>query len=150
MKLWIGNSTDWWHSPTSSISREPVKNCSGRMPGTGRPSVIEEIPHLYALADLVVTRAGAGTLSELSLLSKAAIVVPLTGVAHDHQLKNAELLAAAGAIDLLRNEHLSILTEHAVSLLKDHDRRRAMGEALRKAFPSDPPNRIAKIVLDVA
>ena len=113
-----------------------------------RATVIEELPHLYALADVVVTRAGAGTLSELSALSKAAIVIPLTGVAHDHQLKNAQLLAAAGAIALLREEQISIFSEHIESLLRDHDRRRTMGEALKKFFPVEATNRIAKIVLD--
>ncbi|MDD5055551.1 MAG: UDP-N-acetylglucosamine--N-acetylmuramyl-(pentapeptide) pyrophosphoryl-undecaprenol N-acetylglucosamine transferase [Candidatus Peribacteraceae bacterium] len=114
-----------------------------------RPSVIEELPHLYALADLVVTRAGAGTLSELSLLGKAAIVVPLTGVAHDHQLKNAEIPAAAGAIDLLKEERLAVLTEHVQSLLTNHDRRRMTGDTLRKIFPFDAARRIAGILLDV-
>lgn len=114
-----------------------------------RPSILEELPHLYALADVVVTRAGAGTLSELALLGKASVVVPLTGVAHDHQLKNAEILAAADAIDLLKEERISILTDHVDSLLKNHDRRRTMGDALRKAFPCDAASRIAGILLDV-
>jgi UDP-N-acetylglucosamine--N-acetylmuramyl-(pentapeptide) pyrophosphoryl-undecaprenol N-acetylglucosamine transferase len=114
-----------------------------------RPSVIDEMPHLLSLADVVITRAGAAALSELALLGKAAIVVPLTGIAHDHQLRNAEVLAAAGAIDLLKEERISILTEHADSLLKNHDRRRVMGDALRKMFPSDAASRIAGVVLDV-
>jgi len=114
-----------------------------------RPSVIDEMPHLLALADVVITRAGAGTLSELAELKKAAVVVPLTGVAHDHQLKNAEMLANDGAIECLPEEKLSTLSQVLEPILKDHDRRRGMGERLHRFFPSDAGMRISKILLDV-
>ncbi|MFA5799363.1 MAG: UDP-N-acetylglucosamine--N-acetylmuramyl-(pentapeptide) pyrophosphoryl-undecaprenol N-acetylglucosamine transferase [Candidatus Peribacteraceae bacterium] len=114
-----------------------------------RPFVTEELPHLYALADLAVTRAGAGVLAELAVLRKPAIVVPLTGVAHDHQQKNAEHLAAQGAVELLEQERLLELPERVASLLRDSERRQRLGGNLARAFPSGAAERIARILLDV-
>jgi UDP-N-acetylglucosamine--N-acetylmuramyl-(pentapeptide) pyrophosphoryl-undecaprenol N-acetylglucosamine transferase len=113
-----------------------------------RPYVLEDLPHLYALADLVITRAGAGTLSELAALRKAAIVIPLTGVAHDHQMKNAVTLVETGAIELLPQENIDLLLQSVTGLLADTDKRRALGEHLAEAFPSDAAGRIARILLD--
>ena len=62
---------------------------------------ITEMAQAYAAADLVVSRAGAGSISELELLGKAAILVPSPNVAEDHQTKNARALSDRGAAILL-------------------------------------------------
>lgn len=113
-----------------------------------RTSVTEELPHLYAIADLVITRAGAGVLSELAVLRKAAVVIPLRGVAHDHQQKNAEALSALGSIVILPQEHVSELFDTITLLLADEERRRLLGEALHTALPSEASARITTIILD--
>ena len=113
-----------------------------------RPSVLAELPHLYALADVIVTRAGAGVLSEIASLKKAAIVVPLRGVAHDHQQRNAEFLQGLGAVLLLPQEELADLMTILRSLLSDGPRRAALGEALSTALPSRAASGIADVVLD--
>ncbi len=114
-----------------------------------RTSVLDELPHLYGFADLVVTRAGAGVLSELAALKKAAVVVPLPGVAHDHQIRNAEFLAARQAVEFLSQDHLSDLSFVVGRLLGDTPKRVALGEALSRALPSDAATKIADIILDV-
>ncbi len=125
----------------------------GKNPGVSharyfvRETVSEELPHLYALASLVVTRAGAGTLSELGALSKAVIAVPLTGVAHNHQLKNAEFLLSKHALVLLSQEQLSTLPSVVKSLLQNGALREHLGMALRDSFPTDAAKKIATILL---
>ena len=57
----------------------------------------EDMPRLYAAADLVIARSGAGTVAELALLKKPALLVPLPSSAGGHQKANALVLAAAGA-----------------------------------------------------
>lgn len=57
----------------------------------------------YACADIVVARAGAGTISELCLLEKAAVLIPSPNVAEDHQTKNAKALADKGAAVMLKD-----------------------------------------------
>lgn len=65
--------------------------------GVKASAFIADMAVAYRAADLVVARAGAGTISELQLLGKAAILVPSPNVAEDHQRKNAEALAKVGA-----------------------------------------------------
>lgn len=60
-----------------------------------------ELPHVYALASIVVARAGAGTVAELASLGKPAILVPLPGTGGDEQTKNAALLEGAGGAVVL-------------------------------------------------
>src|SRR5919202_3944423 len=62
-----------------------------------REFVGPELPHVYALAALVIGRAGAGTVTELAALGKPAILIPLPGTGGDEQTKNARLLADVGA-----------------------------------------------------
>lgn len=62
---------------------------------------IADMAVAYCAADLVVARAGAGTISELELLGKPAILVPSPNVAEDHQRHNAEALASRGAADMV-------------------------------------------------
>ncbi len=64
---------------------------------TLREFVGAELPHVYALASLVIGRAGAGTVAELAALGKPAILIPLPGTGGDEQTKNARLLANVGA-----------------------------------------------------
>ena len=64
---------------------------------------IDDMPHAYAWADLVVCRAGALTLAELAGVGVAAVIVPLTGVAGDHQVRNASRMSATGGA-----RHMSI------------------------------------------
>lgn len=113
-----------------------------------RPYVTDELPHLYALADVVVTRAGAGVLSELSSLSKAAVVVPLSGVAHDHQMRNAEAIAAADACVALSEERLAELPSVVALLLASPERRTDIGKNLSGFFPRDAAAKVATITLD--
>ena len=58
---------------------------------------ISDMAQAYRAADLVVARAGAGTISELELLGKPVILVPSPNVAEDHQRHNAEALSTRGA-----------------------------------------------------
>jgi len=109
-----------------------------------------DLAHLYALADVVVTRAGAAVLSELAALKKATIIVPLSGVAHDHQVKNAEVLESAGACIHLPEPSLDRLFETVQTLITDEEKNRALGAALHSFFPAGATMRIAGTLLDAA
>ncbi|MEQ1849663.1 MAG: UDP-N-acetylglucosamine--N-acetylmuramyl-(pentapeptide) pyrophosphoryl-undecaprenol N-acetylglucosamine transferase [Candidatus Peribacteraceae bacterium] len=114
-----------------------------------RAEVTTELPHLYALADLVLTRAGAGVLSELAALKKTALVTPLMGVAHDHQLLNAEYLVDAGAVYHVPGSQLPMLSGIVTALLHDTEMMRSMGEALGTCFPADASEQVSQALLDV-
>jgi UDP-N-acetylglucosamine--N-acetylmuramyl-(pentapeptide) pyrophosphoryl-undecaprenol N-acetylglucosamine transferase len=84
-------------------------------------------------ADLIVCRAGATTLAELTAAGKPAILVPLPTATDDHQRRNAEALAAAGAADVLRQADMtgSVLADRILSLAADSAARERMGRAAR-------------------
>ena len=115
-----------------------------------RPFVTEELKHLYALADVAVSRAGAGTLSELAAVGKPVIVVPLRGVAQDHQQRNAELLAQAGAAVLLPQQRLVELPTTLRGLFANSAQRATLGQHLQGFFPPNAAIAIARTVLDAA
>jgi UDP-N-acetylglucosamine--N-acetylmuramyl-(pentapeptide) pyrophosphoryl-undecaprenol N-acetylglucosamine transferase len=101
-------------------------------------------PFLFAMdremkaADLVICRAGATTLAELTAAGRPSVLVPLPTAADDHQRKNAEVLAAAGAAELLEQRQMTgdRLAGCITRLAADSARRHAMSEAaLRLAKP---------------
>ena len=81
---------------------------------------ITRMDYAYAAADLVVSRAGAGTISELCLEEKAVILVPSPNVAEDHQTQNALALSKRGAALMVKDKDVDeSLVDTALSVLKD-------------------------------
>ena len=77
----------------------------------------------YAASDLVITRAGASTISELCLLGKASVLVPSPNVAEDHQTKNALALADKNAAVMVKDNEIDIkLFKEAFELIKDREK----------------------------
>ena len=94
---------------------------------------INDIGARYAAADLVIARAGALTLAELTALGKPAILVPFPHAAHDHQSFNARALVRAGAAEMIPEDGLDSgkLADKLEKLILDGDRRRQMAAAAR-------------------
>ena len=94
-------------------------------------------PFLYEMdremtdADLIVSRAGATTLAELTAAGKPSVLIPLPTAADDHQRKNAEVLQRAGAAEVIEQKDLSgdLLAERILALVSDRDRRERMSRA---------------------
>jgi len=102
---------------------------------------ISDMGKAYAAADLVVSRAGAGSISELELLGKPCILVPSPNVAEDHQTKNAMALAGRGAAVLIPDaEAVEKLGEAILSITPE--KRRNMHENILKMALPDSDERI--------
>ena len=99
---------------------------------------IQRMDLAYTLADVVVSRAGASSISELCQLGKASILVPSPNVAEDHQTKNALALSSRSAAILLPDaEALTQLTPRALALVHDTTQCQTLREEIRKlALPS--------------
>ena len=95
---------------------------------------IDDMPVVMAAADLVICRAGASTIGELTALGKPAILVPSPFVAANHQFKNAKVLAGRGGVELIEEKDCTgeELYRSAMELLADGARRSAMGRALKE------------------
>lgn len=109
----------------------------------------EEMRHAYALADVVAARAGMGTLSEISGLGKAAVLVP---IAASHQEDNADIYCAAGAAVCLDELEINAgqFADAVLALLADPQKRRVLAEAAEKIMPAGADRRIAEIILHSA
>ena len=109
---------------------------------------ISDMAAAYAAADVVVSRAGAGSISELELLGKPVILVPSPNVAEDHQTKNAKALADKGAAILVPDsEARTRLIDEVIALIEDRDRMAAMSrEILKLALPSSDEKIVDEIV----
>jgi UDP-N-acetylglucosamine--N-acetylmuramyl-(pentapeptide) pyrophosphoryl-undecaprenol N-acetylglucosamine transferase len=99
-------------------------------------------------ADLIVCRAGATTLAEVAAAGRAAILVPLPTATDDHQRKNAEALAAAGAAEVLPQNNMtgSTLARRILNLAADTSSRAKMARAARSLAKPDA----AKVIVDRA
>jgi UDP-N-acetylglucosamine--N-acetylmuramyl-(pentapeptide) pyrophosphoryl-undecaprenol N-acetylglucosamine transferase len=99
-------------------------------------------------ADVIVCRAGATTIAELTAAGRAAILIPLPTAADDHQRKNAEVLVQAGAAELIEQRQLTgaFLAERVVALARDTARRAVMAAAARRLARPDA----AQVIVDRA
>jgi UDP-N-acetylglucosamine--N-acetylmuramyl-(pentapeptide) pyrophosphoryl-undecaprenol N-acetylglucosamine transferase len=99
---------------------EMVEKTKGNLPDTFRIlQFIDRMDLAYAASDMVVSRAGAGTISELCLAGKPVILVPSPNVAEDHQTKNAMSLVQKGAAVLIKDSEIEdrLFTEISALLI---------------------------------
>jgi UDP-N-acetylglucosamine--N-acetylmuramyl-(pentapeptide) pyrophosphoryl-undecaprenol N-acetylglucosamine transferase len=103
-------------------------------------------------ADVVISRSGATTLSELAASGRPSILVPLPTSTDDHQRKNAEVVAAAGAAVVIEERELKTgaLGDAVAALLSDPDRRREMSRAAARLARPDAAARIADRVEELS
>ena len=115
----------------------------------GNPTCIKQMPFIarmdlaYKAADLVISRAGASSISELCLLGKRVILVPSPNVAEDHQTKNAEALSSKGAAIRQR------LMPCALSVVHDEESLTSMSREIAALAQRDSAARIADIIFDI-
>ncbi|MEG1643133.1 MAG: undecaprenyldiphospho-muramoylpentapeptide beta-N-acetylglucosaminyltransferase [Bacteroidales bacterium] len=111
---------------------------------------ISRMDMAYKAADLVISRAGACSISELCLLGKPVILVPSPNVAEDHQTKNAMALSEKGAAILIRDtDARRELMERAFSVISNKEALMAMGKKIATLAQTDSAERIADIVFDL-
>ncbi|SCK48375.1 UDP-N-acetylglucosamine-N-acetylmuramylpentapeptide N-acetylglucosamine transferase [Streptomyces sp. SceaMP-e96] len=115
------------------------------------PFVGAELPDVLALADVVVSRSGAGTLAELTALGKPAVFVPLASSAGNEQAHNARHLEETGAAVAFVGDVTTERLQHALGpLLTDPSRRAAMAERAREHGRPDAADRLVDVLLSAA
>ncbi|MFJ5120124.1 UDP-N-acetylglucosamine--N-acetylmuramyl-(pentapeptide) pyrophosphoryl-undecaprenol N-acetylglucosamine transferase [Kitasatospora sp. NPDC088548] len=110
-----------------------------------------ELPDVLALADVVISRSGAGTIAELTALGKAAVFVPLATSAGNEQEHNARHLQEAGAARaLLGRATPDALREAVAPLLADRALREDVAQRARSHGRPDAAERLVEVLLSVA
>jgi UDP-N-acetylglucosamine--N-acetylmuramyl-(pentapeptide) pyrophosphoryl-undecaprenol N-acetylglucosamine transferase len=112
---------------------------------------INDMSAAYAESDLVVCRAGATTLAELTVCKKPAILVPFPAAADNHQVKNAQSLSAAGAAVMIEERDLTgeLLAHEIRSILASPERRGAMARAAGRLGSPQAAKEIADVLTDL-
>lgn len=104
---------------------------------------IDRMDLAYKAADLVISRAGASSISELCILGKPSLLVPSPNVAEDHQTKNAmALVQKNAALTIPDNEAENILLQTSLELLQDNSKLELLSQNAKKMALADSANRI--------
>lgn len=112
---------------------------------------VSQMPLAYALADLVISRAGASSISELCLLGKPSILVPSPNVAEDHQTHNAMALVKKDAAVLVKDIDASkLLIDTALSLIQDDIHLESLRKNILTLALPDSARHIAEEVMKLA
>ena len=112
---------------------------------------VSQMPLAYALADLVISRAGASSISELCLLGKPSILVPSPNVAEDHQTHNAMALVKKDAAVLVKDVDASkLLIDTALSLIQDDIHLESLRKNILPLALPDSARHIAEEVMKLA
>ncbi|OFZ15359.1 MAG: undecaprenyldiphospho-muramoylpentapeptide beta-N-acetylglucosaminyltransferase [Bdellovibrionales bacterium RBG_16_40_8] len=113
---------------------------------------LHDMPSRYVWADLVISRAGISTISELAACGKAALLVPLPSAADDHQTKNAQALVDANGARFIKQKDLT--AERLIREIEDFkahpEKIVLLEENIRKLYKPKAALEIAKIVLEEA
>ena len=104
----------------------------------------------YKAADLVLSRAGAGTISELCLVEKPTILVPSPNVAEDHQTKNAMALVEKNAAILIHDKDAKLtLIKTAIELLNNENELNILSKNIKSLAVDNSAKKIAQKILDI-
>jgi len=108
------------------------------------------MPKIQKMADLVITRAGAGIIAEICIEEVPAILIPFPYAADDHQTFNAKALEEKGAAIMIQDKNLTgqILKTNMENLIKDKDRLESMSRALEQLSMPDADEKIASYILN--
>lgn len=123
----------------------------GELPMLYVTDFISKMENAYSAADLVISRAGAGSISEFCLLGKPVILVPSPNVAEDHQTKNAmALVKKDAAICIKDNEAVENLIRTAIEIVKDDNKLNELSKNIVTLAHNNSANIIAEEVFKLA
>lgn len=124
---------------------------AGELPMLHVTDFISDMAIAYCAADLVISRAGAGSISEFCLLQKPVILVPSPNVAEDHQTKNALALVNKNAALYVKDiEAKDLLLDKAIEAVKQPDLLKNLSKNITELAFTDSANIIAKEVIKLA
>ena len=139
----------FWQTGKNYADSEAVRHASS-VPGVKAAAFISEMDIAYRAADVVVSRAGAGSISELQLLGKAVILVPSPNVAEDHQRKNAMALVDRGAAIMIPDDSCrQRLADEVLALVADVNRRTSLSRNISEMAVHDSDEKIVDAIIDL-
>jgi UDP-N-acetylglucosamine--N-acetylmuramyl-(pentapeptide) pyrophosphoryl-undecaprenol N-acetylglucosamine transferase len=157
MKRWVDTVTSEgkmqiiWQTGRIYHSEMEVYMAMRSSVGLWRGAFIDRMDYAYAAADLVVSRSGAGTVSELALSGKPAIFVPSPNVAEDHQTHNAMSLVERGAALMVADrDAVEQAMPLAMETIADRERLATLGANIRMLAIPDSAERVAIEIMKIS
>jgi len=131
---------------------EEYKNCeTAQLPNVEVRAFLDKMDLAYALADVVICRAGAGTISELSIVGKPTVLIPSPNVAEDHQTENAKALVNAQAAIMLHDPDATLkMLPEAIHILRNDTQRRQLSQQIKTLARPNAASEIAQEVRKLA
>lgn len=138
-----------WLWQAGSLYVDEFENSeSAKLPNVQMQAFIDRMDLAYKMADLVICRAGALTVSEICLLGKACILIPSPNVAEDHQTKNAMALVNKGAAVLIKDKVASEeMVKKGLAVIEDQGALRKLSEAAKAMGKPNATKDIAQYIL---
>lgn len=135
-----------WQTGASGFE-EAIKSIAHEIDDLKIFQFIKEMDKAYAAADIIISRAGAMSISELCLVGKPTILIPSPNVSEDHQTKNARALSDKGAAILIKDADAKNKLKDSISdLLSNSDLRESLGKEIKKmALPEATENIVNEI-----
>jgi UDP-N-acetylglucosamine--N-acetylmuramyl-(pentapeptide) pyrophosphoryl-undecaprenol N-acetylglucosamine transferase len=139
-----------WQTGKGFYERAKEQVQSRKMSNVKVFAFIQRMDLAYAAADLAVSRAGAGTISELSITGKPCILVPSPNVAEDHQTRNAMALVQKKAAIMIRDsEAVEKLMPEAVATVQNHEALEPLADNIKMLAKFHADKTIAEVVIQL-
>ena len=131
-----------------ALDFQRVSEITAGRPGYKVLGFCDQMPSAYAIADLVIARSGASSLTEIAISGHPSILVPYPYAADDHQTRNAEVFDSAGAAVLVQERDLDAekLASLATSILQDLPTYKRMAKAARALALPDAADRVCAAI----
>ena len=111
---------------------------------------IDRMDLVYAVADVIISRSGASSVSELCIVGKPVIFIPSPNVAEDHQTKNAKAITDKGGAILIRESELDAkFADQFKALLHDESLRQSLSENIKKLARANATKDIVDQIIKV-
>ena len=118
-----------------------------RLEGVQTHAFLNRMDLTYAAADFIISRAGAGSISELCIVGKPVIFIPSPNVAEDHQTKNALAVVNSNGALMLKESELDMFQSNIVALLENEEMQQTLGKNIKKlALPNATKDIVEEIV----
>lgn len=137
-----------WQTGSIYIETVEAQAAAFKSPSLKIQAFISRMDLAYAIADLVISRAGASTISELCIAAKPAILIPSPNVAEDHQTKNAMALAEVNAAIMVKDAWANeALVDTALTTIQNENELKTLSSNITKLALHNSANRIAEEII---
>jgi UDP-N-acetylglucosamine--N-acetylmuramyl-(pentapeptide) pyrophosphoryl-undecaprenol N-acetylglucosamine transferase len=118
-----------------------------RLDGVQTHAFLNNMDLTYAAADFIISRAGAGSISELCIVGKPVIFIPSPNVAEDHQTKNALAVVNSNGALMLKESELDMFQSNVITLLENEELQQTLSKNIKKlALPNATKDIVEEIV----